>query len=287
MQFRAKIVTFAVVLACGAALCAMLTVILARGIDRGMQSVTRAEEQLALYLAMETTVSDLLRLHLTAAAAPTPEIITRLAETKSLVRDDIETIRSIAQTGSAPDNTANFDDLERLDQIEEVLNDIEGAFERISPSVVGAQPVDALAAPLTVVVDALDERLAPLVDIAVAGEAAEVIRARSEIAALSQRSVRMGTAAGVLTLIAAVVGVFALLKAFMRPFGALLEGASRLAQGDLSFRIDEGKRDEMGRLSRNFNVMAAQLETLGSGFARRRGRLAAPRRGPHRGTRRG
>ncbi len=260
MQFRAKIVTFAVVLACGAALCATLTVILARGIEAGLRSVTVAEDQLALYLAMETTVSDLLRLHITAAAAPTPEVIRRLAETKALVHDDIATIRSIAGAEAADASGDGVAQIERLDRIEDVLREIEMAFEGISPDVVGPQPVDALAAPLRAVVEALDERLAPLVDLSVADEAAQVIMARNDIAALSQWSVRLGTAAGILTLLAAVTGVYVLLKAFMRPFNALLEGASRLAQGDLSFRIPERQHDELGRLSRDFNVMAAQLE---------------------------
>lgn len=90
MQFPTKIVTLAFVLAFGAAPCATLTVVLARGIDGGMRSVTRAEEQLALYLAMETTVSDLLCLHLTAAATPSPEVTRQLTETKALVREDVQ-----------------------------------------------------------------------------------------------------------------------------------------------------------------------------------------------------
>lgn len=121
-------------------------------------------------------------------------------------------------------------------------------------------PITALGQPLLTVLNALDERLSPLVDLAVAEEAAEVIAARNDIRDLSRRSVQAGTAAGLLTLLAALLGTLALLSAFMRPFNALIEGASRLAAGDLAFRIPGGGRDELGRLSRDFNRMAAEIQ---------------------------
>lgn len=260
MQFRTKIVTFAVLLAFGAAICATLTISLARGIERGMQFVTRAEDQLALYLLMETNVGDLFRLYVTAAASPRPEMIVRLGETNAAVREDIETIREIVAAEQPDRAEGDLEELRTLDGIEEVLDDIDAAFDLVLQEIPGPQPVDALAAPLNVAVQALDERLSPLVDLAVAEEVGKVIQARSDINELSQRSVRLGLAAGALTLLAAVAGVFALLRAFMRPFDALLEGASRLAQGELGFRIPEGQLDELGRLSRDFNVMATQLE---------------------------
>ncbi|SIO54650.1 HAMP domain-containing protein [Rhodovulum sp. ES.010] len=260
MQFRTKIVTFAVLLACGAAVCATLTLALARGIERDLASVTLAEDQLALYLTMETNISDMLRLQITAAAAQSPDTMARLAETKSAVRQDVATIRDIVQQEIALRGEEEARELLTLDRIELVLDDIEAAFNRIAPAAIGPQPIDALAVPLLEVVEALDDRLAPLVDRAVADEAAEVIAARNDIAELSRRSAQAGTVAGALTLLAALVGTLTLLSSFMRPFGALIEGASRLAQGDLSFRIPEGGRDELGRLSRDFNQMAVQIE---------------------------
>jgi signal transduction histidine kinase len=260
VQFRTKIVAFAVLLASGAAVCATLTLLLVRGIERGLESITLAEDQLALYLTLETNISDMLRLQITASAAPSPDTLSRLAETKGAVRQDVETIREIVEQEIALRGGGETTDLLKLDRIDAVLDDIEAAFEQMSPGAFGPQPINALAGPLMTVVDALDERLAPLVDLAVAVEAAEVIAARTDIAELSRRSAQAGTAAGFLTLLAALAGTLALLSSFMRPFGSLLEGASRLAQGDLSFRIPEGGHDELGRLSRDFNLMAAQIE---------------------------
>jgi len=260
MLFRTKIVAFAILLACGAAICATLTLLLARGIERGMASVTLAEDKLALYLTMETNVSDMLRLQITAVAASSPKTLARLAETKTAVRDDIATIRRIVELEVEAGDESDIAELGQLDRIDSVLDEIETAFDIIPADLIGPRPIDALAGPLLDVVEALDERLAPLVDLAVASEAAEVVLARAAIADLSRRSVQAGTAAGLLTIAVAIVGTLMLLSSFMRPFGKLVEGASRLAQGDLSFRIPEGGRDELGQLSRDFNLMAAQIE---------------------------
>lgn len=260
MQFRTKIVSFAIVLAFGAAVCATLTIFLARGIERGMASVTLAEDQLTLYLALETDISDMLLLEVTTAAAPTENSLERLFLTKSEVSRDLEAIRENVVEEGVLRGAQDTGKLAQLDQIGAVLSDIDDALSQISPAVSGLQSIDAFAAPLQNAMDLLDAQLAPLVDLAIAQEVAKVISARNAIADLSQQSTRLGTAAGILTLMGAVVGSGLLLVSFMRPFGALLEGASRLSQGDLGFRIPDAGADEMGRLSRDFNVMAEQLE---------------------------
>lgn len=260
MQFRTKILTFATVLALGAAICATLTLILARGIDRGMASVTLAEDQLALYLALEVDIIDMLLLEVATVAAPTPSLTERLSLTKAAVRRDLDAIRQlIAEEGLAAGAT-DAGKLGQLDEIDTVLDEIENALAGMLPAALASEGARAFAQPLQDVMQTLDNRLAPMVDLAIAEEAAKVIAARAAIADLTRRSTRLGMAAGVLTLMAAVVGSGLLLLSFMRPFGALLQGASRLADGDLAFRIPERRADEMGRLSRDFNVMAEQLE---------------------------
>ncbi len=259
MQFRTKIITFATVLALGAAICATLTLILARGIDRGMASVTLAEDQLTLYLALEVDIIDMLLLEVATAAARTPEIAERLSLTKAAVRSDLAAIRGVVVEEGRVSGEEQASKLAQLDEIAAVLRDIEATLARMSPAG-AADGAQAFARPLQDVMEMLDNRLAPMVDIAIAEEAAKVIVTRNAIADLSRRSIRLGTAAGLLTLMAAVAGSALLLLSFMRPFGALLEGASRLSKGDLAFRIPERSSDEMGRLSRDFNVMAEQIE---------------------------
>ena len=260
MQFRTKIIAFATILALGAAVCATLTLVLARGIERGLDSVTLAEDRLALYLALEIDISDMLLLEIVGTASPTPDMIERLSLTKASVNGNLATIREIiVEEGRVTgEDTAN--DLAQIDAIGSVLDNIEAGLARMSTAAGAPDGAQALARPLQEMMQTLDERLAPMVDLAIAKEAARVVAARKAIIELSRRSTGLGTAAGVLTLMAAVAGSALLLLSFMRPFNALLEGASRLAKGDLAFRIPDRGADEMGRLSRDFNVMAEQLE---------------------------
>ncbi len=62
------------------------------------------------------------------------------------------------------------------------------------------------------------------------------------------------------TLFAAGVGLY-IGNSVARPVARLTEGASRLAQGDLSTRIPEGTPDEFGRLAAQFNRMTEALRT--------------------------
>jgi two-component system NtrC family sensor kinase len=62
------------------------------------------------------------------------------------------------------------------------------------------------------------------------------------------------------TLFAAGVGLY-IGNSVARPVARLTEGASRLAQGDLTTRIAEGAPDEFGRLAAQFNRMTEALRT--------------------------
>lgn len=260
MEFRAKIIAFAALLTLGAALCAMLVLTLARGMEQGIQSVTLAEEQLALYLAMETSVSDLLRLHIMVAAAPSPALQDRLDATRSAVFADIETIRGIVDEELVLRGEEEREELRRLNEITLTLGEVEAAFARIAVKPDESRSLEALAAPLTAAAAAIDDRLAPLVDAAIADEAGQVFAARASIDALGRRTVALSLVASLSTLFAAGLGVWWLLSMFMRPFGALVEGTSRVAEGDLAHRIPTHWGGEFGRLSGAFNAMAVTLE---------------------------
>src|SRR5205085_3032178 len=41
----------------------------------------------------------------------------------------------------------------------------------------------------------------------------------------------------------------------------LMRGAARIGEGDLSFRLDDDSRDDIGRLGESFNRMAAALQS--------------------------
>jgi serine phosphatase RsbU (regulator of sigma subunit) len=74
-----------------------------------------------------------------------------------------------------------------------------------------------------------------------------------------QRTALRNLALGIGLGFVAMIGILPLSHRMTRDLSALTAGAERLAQGDLSARVPERSRDEIGRLTRTFNRMAAEL----------------------------
>jgi signal transduction histidine kinase len=93
--------------------------------------------------------------------------------------------------------------------------------------------------------------------------ATENARAEASSASADERSDR-AIALGVtgLVMCAALIVMFGILlaRSIARPVRDVAEGATRLAGGDLSLRLEEGGPGEVGELTRAFNTMAEALE---------------------------
>lgn len=64
---------------------------------------------------------------------------------------------------------------------------------------------------------------------------------------------------GLATLLAALA-TFPLARGLLAPVKRLVEGTHKLASGDFSTRVTTGSQDELGRLARDFNLLASTLE---------------------------
>ena len=60
--------------------------------------------------------------------------------------------------------------------------------------------------------------------------------------------------------VAILLGLF-LTRQFTKPIRALKKGASRIARGDLAYRVEVKSGDEFGELAKSFNSMAASLDS--------------------------
>jgi signal transduction histidine kinase len=65
-----------------------------------------------------------------------------------------------------------------------------------------------------------------------------------------------------LGILAGWVGAWMLSRHLLGPIRRLAEGTRRVSGGDLAHRLAEGRRDELGRLSEDFNAMASRLGEL-------------------------
>jgi signal transduction histidine kinase len=75
------------------------------------------------------------------------------------------------------------------------------------------------------------------------------------------RAVRESVVSRVVVLVFFVLSTVALTRwSIARPIGTLIRGARAVGAGDLTQRIDIGRRDELGELAEEFNRMAANLQ---------------------------
>lgn len=89
---------------------------------------------------------------------------------------------------------------------------------------------------------------------------ARVVLDKKELAASLHRLLLTGICMGLLFLVIGSALVFLITQGLAQPLRRLMEGVKTLARGDLSARIMVTTDDELGEVSRAFNVMARTLE---------------------------
>jgi signal transduction histidine kinase len=94
----------------------------------------------------------------------------------------------------------------------------------------------------------------------VAAEDAEAERSAQTASDRADQAIALGAVGLVLTAALIVLYGAYLARSIAGPVRGVARGASRIADGELSLRLDEGGPGEVGELTRSFNVMAAELE---------------------------
>ncbi|HUU66572.1 MAG TPA: ATP-binding protein [Methyloceanibacter sp.] len=107
----------------------------------------------------------------------------------------------------------------------------------------------------------IDQKLNELIEVAVADETAEVLRIDADASRLLSRLERISQIHAALAILATLALLFLLVRGLRAPLAELLHGTSKLAEGDLSYRIAVSGRDEFAELGQSFNGMAADLQT--------------------------
>ena len=82
----------------------------------------------------------------------------------------------------------------------------------------------------------------------------------SDVNSTLSRLARLEVLAGLLVMIAVAVLALIAVRAALRPLGRIEETAGAIAAGDLTRRVEEDSRTEVGRLGRALNEMLAQIE---------------------------
>jgi signal transduction histidine kinase len=94
----------------------------------------------------------------------------------------------------------------------------------------------------------------------ISSEDAEAARSAQTASERADQAIALGAVGLVLTAALIVLYGAYLARSIGGPVRSAALGASRIAAGDLSHRLDEGGPGEVGELTRTFNVMASELE---------------------------
>jgi PAS domain S-box-containing protein len=78
-----------------------------------------------------------------------------------------------------------------------------------------------------------------------------------EISAFSQKMLTLVLFVGILV---TIINTYFMAKALEKPIRQLVDGTKRLAEGELTYRVDLHAKDEIGQLAASFNSMAEKLK---------------------------
>ncbi len=84
----------------------------------------------------------------------------------------------------------------------------------------------------------------------------------TQMSRLAQRALQVVFLGGVVSLLAAGLLSFRLIRSITRPIDLLRKGTHKIAEGEFMHRVDLATKDELGELADAFNEMAYQLKKL-------------------------
>jgi len=183
---------------------------------------------------------------------------------KKVIESDLSALQDLSERElalvSPSERQVETAEVERLKSIRreyqrtlDQLAEVEQLRSRGRPDVAWQNLVDLLKG-------GIDRKLNELIEIAVADETAEVLRIDADASRLLTRLERISTIHAALAILTTLALTILLVQGLRAPLAGLLHGTRKLAEGDLSYRIDVSGRDEFAELGRSFNNMAADLQ---------------------------
>ena len=168
--------------------------------------------------------------------------------------------REIAALRDPASRETERTELERLDRMHALFQHIDRATERLLLMNQEGRREEAVALFRQQIENRLDAELEGMIAAAVADERGEAERINLASAELARR-LTAGTIAVLATILAGTAWLAVRLhRTTAPPLRALGDAAAAIGRGDLGYRIDYRRQDEIGRLAAGFNRMAEQLE---------------------------
>jgi two-component system, OmpR family, sensor kinase len=177
-----------------------------------------------------------------------------LALLTSLIEDEVAFIRS------PEEREEEREELARVGRMQELFADIDLTAQRLLFLREQGRLEEATRLFREGIEESLDAELEDHVAAAIADEEAELRGIEARTNQLERRLTLLVVAVSVAALLAAGVAGAILSRALTRPIRELIAGTRAIGEGDLSYRIDYGRRDEFADLAQQFNATVGRLD---------------------------
>ena len=172
----------------------------------------------------------------------------------SLIEDEIGLIRSPA------DREEEREELVRVGRMQDLFADIDLTAQRLLFMREQGRQDEAIRLFQEGIEESLDAELEDHVAAAIADEERELREIETRANQLERRLTLLVVAVSVAALLVAGVAGGMLTRALTRPIRELIAGTRAIGEGDLSYRIDYGRRDEFADLANQFNATVGRLD---------------------------
>lgn len=183
----------------------------------------------------------------------------RLGRTELMAPVDLLVNKAIAEMNSIKELAADKDEIDNVNEIVEIAKKLKESIYAYETEVRQGYPGDPSARKMEAVAIRMADSIANLGRGAAAYVSERIAANNEAILEATIFSQKMLAFVLFIAIIATIIVSFILARVLARPIEELVNGAEKLASGDLAYRVNVGSDDEIGQLAKRFNFMAEQL----------------------------
>jgi PAS domain S-box-containing protein len=184
----------------------------------------------------------------------------RLGRTDVVASTDLLVNKAISEINEIRSLATDNDELENIEEIIKAARRFKQAIFAFDADVREGNREDASAREMEDLAVREADRIATLGSEAAFFISRKIEEKNKAILEISSFSQKMLTLVLFIAILATVINAYFMSRALEKPIRQLVDGTNRLAEGDLTHRVQVRSKDEIGQLADSFNIMAEKLK---------------------------
>jgi PAS domain S-box-containing protein len=184
----------------------------------------------------------------------------RLGRTDVVASTDLLVNKAISEINEIKSLATDNDELENIEEIIKAAREFKKAIFSFESEVRKGDRGDASARQMEDLAVREADRIATLGREAASFISRKIEEKNKAILEISSFSQKMLTLVLFIAILATVINAYFMSRALGKPIRQLVDGTNRLAEGDLTHRVQVKSKDEIGQLASSFNIMAEKLK---------------------------